>query len=35
MKTWIYFYIVHTIQKGSIFRKEPGWALGIKIDFTS
>lgn len=27
MKTWTYFYIEHTIQKGSIFKKEPGWAV--------
>lgn len=29
MKTWTYFYIVHTIQKGNVFRKEFGWALKI------
>ena len=27
MKDWLYFYIVHTIQKGSVFKKEPGWAV--------
>lgn len=27
MKTWTYFYIVHTIRTGSIFKKESGWAV--------
>ena len=27
MRTWTYFYIEHTIQKGSIFKKELGWGL--------
>jgi hypothetical protein len=25
MNTWTYFYIVHTIKNGKIFRKESGW----------
>lgn len=32
MKTWIYFYIEHTIQKGSVFKKEPGWALSGNLE---
>lgn len=28
MKTWVYFYIEHTIRNGEVFRKEPGWGLG-------
>lgn len=27
MKTWVYFYIEHTIKNGEIFRSYPGWAV--------
>jgi len=33
MKTWVYFYIEHTIRNGEVFRKEPGWALGLKSNY--
>lgn len=31
MKTWIYFYIKHTLKNAKPFSKEPGWALNHKI----
>jgi len=33
MKTWLYFHIEHAVKNGEIFRREPGWALGLKSNF--
>lgn len=33
MKTWLYFYIKHTIKYGNLFLKEPGWALNHKSKY--
>jgi len=33
MKTWLYFYIEHTVKNGKVFRKESGWALNLKSNF--
>lgn len=33
MKTWLYFYIEHTIKNGSLFYKEPGWSLNHKSEY--
>jgi len=33
MKTWLYFYIEHTVKNGKPFAKESGWALGLKNNF--
>ena len=30
MKTWLYFYVEHTIRNREPFSKEPGWALNLK-----
>lgn len=30
MKTWLYFYIEHTLKNGETFYKEFGWSLGLK-----
>lgn len=33
MKTWLYFYIENTVREKNIFRKEPGWSLGLHSNF--
>lgn len=33
MKTWLYFYIEHTVKSGKPFYKEGGWSLGLKNNF--
>ena len=30
MRDWLYFYIEFTVQRGQIFKKESGWALGLQ-----
>jgi len=30
MKTWLYFYIEHTVKNGKPFYKESGWSLGVE-----
>ena len=30
MRDWLYFYIEFTVQRGEIFKKESGWALGLQ-----
>ena len=27
MKTWLYFYIEHTVKNGKYFYKESGWSI--------
>lgn len=33
MKTWLYFYIEHTIKNREPFYKEIGWSLGLKNNY--
>lgn len=33
MKTWVYFYIKHTVKNGKPFVKESGWSLNLKSNF--
>lgn len=35
MKTWLYFYIEHTVKNGKPFYKgiEIGWSLGLKNNY--
>ena len=33
MRDWLYFYIEFTVKRGKVFKKEPGWALGLKSNY--
>ena len=33
MKTWLYFYIEHTVKNRKTFDKESGWSLGLKNNY--
>ena len=30
MRDWLYFYIEFKVKRGKVFKKEPGWALGLQ-----
>jgi len=33
MKTWLYFYIEHTLKNGMPFHRDFSWALWLKSNF--